>query len=834
MAPVRILIAVTLGLLAGTAWQLQQPVLGEAAVAWIALGAWLVCAGACWIWRTRWALAAGLVVCAALGATLGWELTRLRAAATLAEQLPAALEGVDLELVGVVRSLPTERRDGVRFLFEVEQARRDGQPLQVGADLPRHISLGWYASDRFEGDSAARPPHVQAGDRWRLAVRLRQPHGLMNPNGFDYEFWLFEQGVRATGSVRAAGASANSSAAMLLGDSGLHRIQRWRQALRSALQQRLGDTAATGVLAGLIVGDQAAIDRADWDTFRITGTAHLLAVSGLHIALLAWVAAAAVQALWRRSRRAMHWLPAQDAARWGGLLAAVAYALLAGWGVPAQRTVLMLAVLTALRAAGLRWPGPLILLCCAAVVALADPWALLQPGYWLSFVAVALLMVSEPVGAEPSQLDPATPRGRLTSAVQAMWRSQWVASVGLAPWTLIFFQQVSLIGLLANAVAIPALTLVITPLALLGVLLPPLWPLAAWLVEALMSVLGQLATVPLASWNAPAAPLWAQALAVAGALLFVLPTAWRLRLLGPLLMLPLIWPAVVRPGLAEFDLLAADIGQGNAVLVRTASRTLLYDTGPQYSRDSDAGERVLLPLLRAGGSAPLDLLVLSHRDSDHTGGAAAIVRSGGVVRVAGSLEDGHPWRALAPYQGCGDGLSWRWDGVDFEFLHPVPTELERRAPDLPKSNAVSCVLRVSNGRRTLLLTGDIERDQEHALVGRHGAHLAADVMLVPHHGSRTSSSSALLRAVQPRWGLVQSGYRNRYGHPAPDVVARLNLHDIGVVRTDLCGAWHWRSADASSWCVRDRQRRYWHRPPLTSGSGPEFAKASPFLDQAAP
>lgn len=870
-------IAGLVGLLAGVARQVHQPDLAPLGLPWgvspwafvALLAALLTVTTVVGIMtpavnrRTapRWVPTRGrrLLLVAGVGLTTavaGHELTRWRASRVLAERLAPALQGQDLLLRGTIAALPVERREGVRFLFEVEYAWHRDQALVLGRDVPLRLSLGWYAA---EGDAAARLPALRAGDRWQWTARLRSPHGLMNPHGFDHELRLFQQGVRANGSVRPA-----DTPPQWLGNSGRHRIDRWRQQVRDAVSRQLGDTPAAGVLAGLAVGDPSAIERADWDTFRTTGTAHLLAVSGLHITLWAWLAGSVIQRAWRISPRAMWACPAPDAGRWGGLVAAAAYALLAGWAVPAQRTVLMLAVLTVLRSGGQRWPGPLILLVCAAAVVLVDPWALLQPGFWLSFVAVALLMLSDAAGAPPLApgqwlawsggngvpLAPELPAGdspptwrhrwmlgcqrtgaALAQALRGAWRGQWVASVGLAPWTLLFFQQVSVVGLLANALAVPVLTLVVTPLALAGMLWAPLWVPAAGVVEALTGVLVAMAAWPGAEAFVPVAPVLVQALALGGALLVVLPLPWRLRGVGVLWMLPMLWPVVERPKPGEFDLLAADVGQGNAVLVRTATRHVLYDAGPAYSRDSDAGGRVLVPLLRAWGTGRLDLLVLSHRDSDHTGGAAAVLRQPGTVRVLGSLEQGHPLRRLAPFQPCAAGQRWDWDGVRFEVLHP---DASRQASDLAthSSNAASCVLRVSNGRRALLLTGDIERDQEAALL--QGAadtgtleRLRADVMMVPHHGSKTSSSAHWLHAVQARWGLVQSGHHNRYGHPAPEVLERLRSHDIELIRTDQCGAWHWRSADASSECSREQDRRYWHTPTwprADRGFGPVIAK----------
>jgi competence protein ComEC len=803
------------------------------------------------------------------GLALGFGQTGWRAQVRLADVLPADLEGPDLQITGVVQGLPVQRPDGVRFLFAVEAAQRfdSGAPVQV----PALLSLGWYRG-WDAGDVLAAPARsLQAGQRWQLVVRLRQPHGTLNPYGFDVELWLFEQGVRATGTVRLR----HVEAARLLDDVAPgwgpdrlgERIDRWRLQLRQALQQRLGpidpDSPAPGVLAALVVGDQAAIDRDDWAVFRTTGVAHLMAISGLHVTLFAWVAGLVIAAGWRRSRWLMLRVPAVQAGRWGGLAAALAYALLAGWGVPAQRTVLMLAVVALVRSRGRLWPWPRVLALVALVVVLIDPWALLQAGFWLSFVAVAMLLASDTGGvaapsggpeaagppqpaAGPAELRPS--RTRLVERLRATWqalprhagealRVQLLMSVGLAPLTLLFFHQVSLVGLLANLIAIPWVTFLITPLALLGVLAPPLWALAAQGVEALMWLLDRLAAWPLASWQAAAAPLWAVLAGLLGAALLVLPLPRAMRLLGLPLLLPLLDPPLALPPEGQFELLAADIGQGTAVLVRTRRHVLLYDTGPRYSRDSDAGERVLVPLLHALGVGRLDLLVLSHRDQDHVGGAPAVLAGPGAWRVMGGLEPGHALREQAPYQPCLAGQRWHWDGVHFEVLHPRPADYALAAQGQLRPNGLSCVLRIEaasrDGRpgpgRSALLTGDIERAQELQLLDLPAEALRADVLLVPHHGSRTSSTAEWLDRVAPKLAVVQAGYLNRYAHPVPEVMNRYQMHKIRVLRTDSCGAMHFDGANDSYWCERGRERRYWHAP-LQGGSGPEIARNLLFID----
>jgi competence protein ComEC len=783
--------------LAGTAWQLQQATLWAPAVQ---QGVWagaVLLAAVAWGWRhTVWAAWVGMLVAALLGAAG----THERAATRLAEALPAALEGVDLVATGSIAELPQPGLQGTRFVFQIDSATRDGQPVQ----LPRRVSLGWYRA--AEPDALLRGPsaELRAGQRWQLTLRLQRPHGLMNPHGFDLELWLFERGIRASGSVRAVPGAVNE----LLAEAAAHPLQQARQALRDALYRQVPDAGTAGVLAALVLGDQAAILREDWALFRDTGIAHLMAISGLHVTMFAWGAGLLVGWLWRRSPRAMLRLPAPQAARWGGLLLATAYALLAGWGVPAQRTVAMLAVVVLLRSLGLRWPASGVLLAAAVAVALGDPWALLQPGFWLSFVAVGLLMVSDPAPAGPTG---ASAWARLAAAARAGVRTQAVATLGLAPLSLLFFQQLSVVGFVANLLAIPLVTLLITPLALAGALLPPLWTLAGALLEALAAVLQPLAALPWAVWTVPAAPGWAQAAGLAGGLLAVMPLPWRLRLCGVLLLGPLLLPAVPRPAPGSFELVAADVGQGTAVLVRTHRHLLVYDTGPPFgpadSAATDAGERVLLPLLRARGERRIDLLMLSHRDSDHVGGAASLMAALPVRAISSSLPAGHPLlQQGVPAQPCQAGQRWVWDGVRFDVLHPPAGAGPSR-----RANADSCVLRLSAPGRSVLLTGDIEAEQEAALVRALGPALASQVLLVPHHGSRTSSTAPFLEAVAPQVALVQAAYRSRFGHPAAEVEQRYLQRGLQWVRSDRCGAWTLPAAGPGR-CVRREQARYWHHP----------------------
>ena len=809
--------------LLGLGLQMQQPALWPmpvyAALAVLAVALLLAAAG----WR-----AGALPLLMAAAGAVAIASTGLRADARLAERLSAALEGQDLRVTGVVASLPQAGASGLRFRFEVEQATWRGQPVQ----LPPLLALGWYNNFNDEAVLDDARAGLRAGQRWRLPLRLKQPHGALNPAGFDVELMWFEQGLGATGYVRAVRAARPAAGAASLGapaaaerlaDAAGYPVERLRQTVRDAIYRQVADVRTAGVLAALAVGDQGAIERDDWELFRQTGIAHLVSISGVHVTMLAWLASAAAGRLWRRSPRLMRWLPAPTAGRWLGLALATGYALLAGWGVPAQRTVLMLVTTGALRSGGQRWPWGMVLLAAAVVVTLLDPWALLQPGFWLSFMAVGLLMAAEPDNSRMAAVvgvagDRAGAlgrlRGRAGGAMRGHLRGQLVATLGLAPLSLVFFQQLSLVGFAANLLAIPLVTLLITPLALLGMLVPLLWSLAAVLVQAMVWGLAWLAQWPFAVYSAPVPPAWAVACGLLGAVLGVLPLPWRVRVLSIPLLLPLVMPPVARPAPGSFELLAPDIGQGTAVLVRTRNHLLVYDTGPQYTRDSDAGQRVLLPLLRARGEPRIDLLMLSHRDIDHVGGAASLLAGLPVLALQSSLEPGHALLTQAsqravPHRRCDAGQHWQWDGVQFDVLHPTATE----HAEAQKSNALSCVLRIADAHgRSALLTGDIEAPQEAALLQRQaqGAApaLASTVLLVPHHGSRTSSTADFLAAVRPQIAVVQAGYRSRYGHPAPDVLARYADQRIEIVRSDRCGAWLWH--DGAAACTRDVRRRYWH------------------------
>ena len=843
------------GILAGTALQLHQASLwpGPYYTACALLGAVASLLLACWrkpaLWPDR-------AFCCLAAAALAFGLAGLRAANQAQTTLSPALEGVDLQVEGVVVAMPLPVTGGLRFRLKTERAWREGAPVVV----PPLMDLSWYRADHraFARVAPEQPalaehalPLLQAGQRWRLPLRLRAPHGSLNPHGFDYEMWMWEQGVQATGYVR----HGQPQEPVLLASQQGHGVERLRQHVRDAMVQQLAppgqlqgaqQARIAGVLVALVTGEQRAIDREDWRVFRITGVAHLMAISGLHITLFAWVAAAMIGFGWRRSSGLCLWLPATRVALWGGVLCAGLYAVFSGWGIPAQRTVLMLVVVAALASSGRQWPWYMRWLLACVCVVLAQPMALLQAGFWLSFLAVGILFASDRGIDRRSPAAPEQGPGvgglrRLRMAVVQLLREQWVVTLAITPLSLLLFGQVSVVGFLANLLAIPWVTWVVTPLALLGVLVPALWEAAAWALHPLMAVLQWLAHWPHAALWLAAAPAWAGLAAIVGGVWLVLPWPWRLRLLGLPCLLPALWWQPLRPPPGQFALWALDVGQGQAVLVQTARHTLLYDAGPLYGPGSNAGDRVVVPTLQALGargldSGRLDLLVLSHAHVDHSGGAQAVLEQLRPLGLLGSLLP-HERRRLglasAPWRDCQAGQAWTWDGVRFSVLYPLaegagPAPGSGSSPRTDSGNAYSCVLRIEAAARgghaaVALLPGDIERAQERDMVWHHAASpgvLKADLMLAPHHGSNTSSTRLLLEAVGPRWAVAQTGYRNRFGHPALPVQRRYQEMQIALRNTVDCGAAHWRSDQPQALaCERQQRPRYWHHG-VASANGP--------------
>ncbi|HXU94475.1 MAG TPA: DNA internalization-related competence protein ComEC/Rec2 [Gallionella sp.] len=720
--------------------------------------------------RTLGLRLARVLTIAAFAFGMGFYYSAWQAEQRLAVSLPDEWQGRDIEIIGIIADVPYAHERGQRFTFDVERT------LTPQAGVPQHILLSTYQDDKT-------PPMVlHAGERWRFTVRLKQPHGTANPHGFDFEAWMLERNLRAVGYVHnskklVAGHPQSDNVRLDEFAGGpSYRIETWREAVRNKFDATLGGAPYSGVLTALAVGDQHSIPSDQWQVFTRTGVNHLMSISGLHITMLASLAFAVVYWLWRRSTRLTLWLPARKAAASAAVLAAVGYALLSGFAVPAQRTVYMVGAVAAALWLNRNFSLGQLLAIALIGVLVPDPWAVLSPGFWLSFGAVALILYVTAHRIHPPHW--------LAQYVTV----QWAMTVGLTPLLLALFQQVSLVSPLANALAIPLVSLIVVPFTLLGAALPiepPLW-LAHIAMDGTMRFLEWLNALPQAVWTQHAPPSWAIAVAMLGAFWLLLPRSFPARWLGVPLMMPMFLNSPEPPPTGTLRLTVFDVGQGLAVAAQTNGHALLYDTGPDFSGESDSGNRILVPALRAAGIARLDGLMLSHDDLDHTGGTASVMQAMPIGWISAPVSPGHALLQQATdARPCQDGLHWDWDGVTFEVLHP---ESGGNPGSTPHDNDRSCVLRISTGNQHILLAGDIEKDTEQRLLRLHADQLPASLLVAPHHGSKSSSGYDFIAATLPDYAVFTVGYRNRFGHPRKEVLQRYSDTGAQLLRSDEDGA----------------------------------------------
>ncbi len=771
-------------------WLLQQqPALPGLAWGWllpvVLLAAWrLPAAAGLPLALARRALFGGFFL------ALGFFWAALMADIRLSDALPPQWEGKDIQLVGVVAGLPRHGERGTGFEFDVERV------LTPQAVVPHHIQLAWY-SRGFRDRREAAVGEVRPGQRWRLTVRLKRPHGNANPYGFDYEAWLLERNIRASGYVRQE--DGNRRLAEHVYRPG-YIVEMLRERVVRRFQAVLGERPYAGVLKALAVGEQNAISPEQWKVFLRTGVNHLMSISGLHVTMISSLAFALVYGLWRRSQILTLRLPARKAAAVAGALAALLYALLSGFGVPTQRTLYMLSVVAAALWLGRARSASSVLALALLVVVLLDPWAVFAPGFWLSFGAVAVILY---VGVGRI--------GRLYWLRE--WANvQWAVTLGLMPALLLMFQQVSIVSPLANAFAIPVISLGVVPLTLAGAILPLDFPLllAHQVMAWCMAALEWLSQMPDAVWQQHAPPVWTALAAAVGVLWLLLPRGFPARWVGAVGLAPMFLALPAAPGHGALWVTVLDVGQGLAVVVRTQSHALLYDAGPRFGEEADSGNRIILPYLRGSGVKRLDGFIVSHDDVDHSGGAISVLDGIPVAWLASSLPDASPIPAHAGrVLHCVAGQGWEWDGVRFDLLHPDAASY--RDADL-KDNARGCVLKIASPYGSVLLTADIQRDTEARLLERAPEALPATVLVAPHHGSKSSSSEAFVRRVNPALVVFTVGYRNRFGHPKKEVVQRYRALGSRLYRSDRSGAVEVRfdgPSGATASAFRETGRRYW-------------------------
>lgn len=757
---------------------------------------------------------------------LAWQLSRLRwffffmigliwainyAQGLLAQKLPNELEGQESLILGTIVDIPKQNDFRKQLIWKFDFAATQVIFQNQVITFQGLIRLSWRGS----------PPYpLRPGQRWQLTVRLKKPHGLLNPGTFDYSSQLFRQGIRALGSVRT------QKEQLLLSPPSFH-LNDLRYHLAEKIQMSLGDVPSTAIIIALAIGETQWISQEQWNIFKRTGTIHLMAISGLHIGFITLLSFWLAKRLWGYFGHAAVWYPAHYFALWISLLTTFCYALIAGFSVPTQRTFIMISV-ALFMGIGLarQMVFSQILSFALLAVLLWDPLAVMDVGFWLSFTVVTFLLY---VFSNRRQFFPPSllkkirigaliglftfPRSEFSflffPAVLRFlkfFQECWVTTFALFPLTIIFAIPLSISSFMANLVAIPVITFGVVPLTLLGSLFIEKFPtlgsfflhLATHLFNLLWPVLIWLGNPDWVKEVSPP-PLWASLAALGGILIFFLPRGFPAKWVGLFWFLPLFFLPVPHPSKGEVWFTLLDVGQGLAALIRTEHHTLIYDTGPKLTDTLDAGQAVLVPFLRAQGIPQVDMLLLSHQDQDHVGGTQSLLKSFPVQDILTSAPQKFP-----KSRACHAGQHWYWDKVDFHILHPSHKSFSN-------PNHRSCVLKVTTPTGSILLPGDIEKNVEATLI-RHEP-LQSDILIVPHHGGRSSSTEAFIDAVKPKIALFSSGYQNRFHHPHPQVMQRYQRRQILTWNTAQQGALSFRITKkgiSPPQLARQEMRRFWH------------------------
>lgn len=679
--------------------------------------------------------------------TLGALWSLFYANSTLNDRLPENLVGQDLIVTGIVSSIPKQNKRRLSFEFSPESSS--------AYKLPDKLRLIWYhplAQD------------INAGEKWMLTVRLKQIRGMMNPGSFDYEGWLFQQGINATGYVRTASTNKRLAVATTFSINAL------RQSLIERIEVHLADSKNLGLIQGLTAGVRDNITSQQWQVLRLSGTSHLLAISGLHIGLAAAVGFFSFKWLWARRSNNLLLLPSKEAGAIGGFATALLYAAMAGFSIPSQRALIMVTMFMITLIIRQSAFMNSILALSLLIILIIDPSAILSVGLWLSFSAVSIILFIS--------------QNRFPAPRWQWAKIHTLIAFGLTPLLLLFFMQTSLIAPLANFIAVPAISFFVVPLLLLGSLLIwliepiglALFQLADWLLGLLWPILQFLADLPFSHWSSPILPTFYWLSVLLGTFLLLLPHRFPAKWLGLIGLMPLFLYQPERPAEDEFWFTLLDVGQGLAAVIQTKNHTLVFDTGPKFSDNFNTGTAIVMPFLQQQGINQLDTLIISHGDNDHIGGALALINTLPIHSVISSAPE-----LLPNAEHCFGGQSWQWDGVSFLMLHPHKN-------DRGSENNLSCVLKVSTANKSVLLTGDIEFKTEKLLIRRYSSKLTSTLLVAPHHGSTTSSHSAFIDAVNPDIVLFPVGYGNRYGFPKDKIVALYHAKNISTFNTAQSGA----------------------------------------------
>lgn len=736
----------------------------------------------------------------------------------LSKKVPAQLEGEAIQVVGTIVSLPESQNEGIRFEFDIKQTIPNGLWTNPGKVL-----LSYYDS-RDQPFASINRKSFKVGDEWQFWVKLKKPRCYSNPGSFDKEKYYFQNRWQAQGRIllklpkkklgknkdsvknNSNNNDDNNSLAICKGhkpsllnssiDCSPKKIKsdwfscpihRLRAMGLSKIRNVLENKPFCALITALVFGVREGITETEWQVFRDTGTAHLMAISGLHIGLVASVVYFLMQFIWRFLPQSLLIIPATWVSALMAILGSLIYALLAGFSIPTQRALVMITLFmfsTLLRRMGNAWRTYFISL---MLVVLFDPFSTLSVGFWLSFSAVAMILYGI--------------KGRLQpSGIWWKWgRAQWVVFLGLMPITLGFFKQLSLVSPFANILAIPWVSFTVVPPALLGTALLFISEsagsfclrLAEFFFSLLWPVLEFFAKMSKATWMPLQITGVSLVAAFLGCLILLVPRGFPGRFLGVIGLLPLFLATPITPslGTAKFTLL--DVGQGLAAVLQTNQHVLLFDTGPKFGEGSDTGARVILPFLENQGIKKIDAIVISHGDNDHIGGLISILQKMTIGTILTSERkpiekiysklNNISYNHLPEIKPCYAGQKWHWDGVLFEMIHPDTKHNAKR-------NDMSCVLKIKVGAQSVLLTADIEQPSEMQILEKYQEKLASSILVVPHHGSKTSSSLEFIQAVHPAYALIPVGYMNPYGHPKPDILDRYRYLNIPILDSVNDGA----------------------------------------------
>lgn len=697
--------------------------------------------------------------------------------------MPSSLEGVPVVAVGKIAGIPEKKLSLTHFLFAIDHFEK---PFIKFAHSGL-VQCSWQNA-----------PKLTVGEKWQLQVTLKKLHSAINPGGFDYEAWAFAQGILASGSVKASYNNLKLDFPVFA-----YGIDRLRQNLAEKIDLVLMHQSTQGLIKALIVGDQSSILEEQWKVLRQTGTNHLFAIAGLHIGFVSHLTYRLCHWLSRRSVWLTLRVSAPLAGALGALSSAIIYSALAGFSLPTKRAVVMLTVflVTRMRRRNVGfWNSWFIAL---GVVLIINPLQILTESFWLSFTAVGGLIYGF-YGRINLQAHP------LSKKFMHSIKTQWITSVALIPFTLLLFQQASLVGFFANFIAIPWIGFLVAPLSLVSGLLLLSCPalgneglkLASFLLAHFWPILQKIGALPNSQWQQAILNPWMLISGSVAILLLLAPKGFPARVLSAIWILPLIFYLHKNPEFAEANFTLLDVGQGLSAIVRTHRHVLVFDTGAHRKNSFDAGEAILLPFLRWFHMDHIHVLMVSHGDNDHIGGAETLLKMLPVDRIITSVPERFNHPSVFP---CAAGQSWRWDGVKFEVLFPL-------SGSALTGNNSSCVLKITTPAHSVLLTGDIEKEAEKILLDVEAKKLAADILVAPHHGSKTSSTEAFVHAIHPKVVLIPVGYRNQYHLPSPIIVDRYLENGAKLYDSVECGAIEIAltlSHQLPVHCYRKENKRFW-------------------------